>query len=175
MDFEQADKLYLYDPDTGKVTRKQDGNNAVKKGSTVGWVSTCGYLRVKSKGKKYQLHRIIWLLNNGRWPNGQVDHINGVRTDNRMVNLREVSNQENQRNKALSSLNTSGFIGVCLNKSTNKWVASITISSKKIYIGCYSDWFDAVCARKSASNKYGFHKNHGSIRDNTGSIVHTRG
>jgi hypothetical protein len=89
-----------------------------------------------------------------------IDHINHIKYDNRIENLRDVDHKTNLRNKSIHSNNTSGQCGI--NYKDNKWVVSIRVNYKSIHIGVYSDLHDAVDARKSAEKKYNFHENHGT-------------
>ena len=83
---------------------------------------------------------------------------------NKWTNLRLASHTENQRNKRLFGNNTSGCTGVYWHKSNNRWQPSISVNGKSIYLGRFIDRFDAICARKSAERKYGYHVNHGVSR-----------
>jgi hypothetical protein len=96
----------------------------------------------------------------GEWPNCQIDHINGDRTDNRIVNLRAVSREENARNRKVPKNSSTGIIGVT--KEGGKWRAHIRIGGKKINLGRFENFDDAVCARKKANAHYNFHENHGN-------------
>ena len=120
-----------------------------------------GYLHGGILGRAYKAHRVIWLLTFGEWPSGDIDHINGDKTDNRIINLREVSKQQNSRNASRRSDNTSGAVGVSWSKTRTKWRAQIRISGRLVHLGYYRDYERAVAARKSAEQEYGFHKNHG--------------
>ncbi|EDD9119389.1 HNH endonuclease [Salmonella enterica subsp. enterica serovar Infantis] len=97
-------------------------------------------------------------------PNEQIDHINHIRTDNRIVNLRKASNTENSRNASIGVNNTSGALGVWFEKRRKAWVAEIKVDRKKIHIGRFEKFSDAVAARKAAEVKHGFHENHGKKR-----------
>ncbi len=109
---------------------------------------------------KVGLHRRAWEQVNGPIPEGmQIDHINGDRYDNSPSNLRLVSQQENNKNKAVYRNNTAGITGLTLDRG--KWKAQVKVSGKLLNLGRYADWFEAVCARMSANNLYGFHENHG--------------
>lgn len=115
-----------------------------------------GYLvaGVKNDQNRYttiKLHRLIMGVKD---PMLQVDHIGHNLSDNRKRNLRVVSNQENARNKRLLSSNTSGVTGVYFDKKCNVWVSQIKTNDKVIVLGRYSDFDDAVSARKEAEDKY---------------------
>lgn len=109
----------------------------------------------------YFAHRLLWALEFGSWPDGEIDHINGSRTDNRISNLRCVTSLENARNLARPRNNTSGVIGVSFRKSANKWYAYIRVHETMISLGFFDEFQDAVRARKAAERAYGFHPNHG--------------
>ena len=94
------------------------------------------------------------------WDN-QVDHINGIRSDNKWSNLRHATQLENTRNRKKSSRNKSGVTGVIWDKSKEKWQARIGVCGKSITLGRFDDFDSAVISRKLAEVKYGFHKNHG--------------
>lgn len=115
----------------------------------------------KVSGRHYA-HRVLWTTFNGPIPEGmQIDHINGDKQDNRLSNLRLVSNRENSMNVSKCHRNSSGLVGVHWETRRNKWLANAMIEGKTKYLGRFDDWFEAVCARMSANNLYGFHENHG--------------
>lgn len=123
-------------------------------------VGSGGYVRVNIMGKRYLAHRLIWMMVHGEWPQ-EVDHINGNRTDNRSCNLRAVDRQENMRNVARRSDNSSGFTGVSYAKRENRYLAYITIDKVMRVIGRFNTIEEAVAARAKAETKHGFHANHG--------------
>lgn len=120
-----------------------------------------GYLHGALLGHRVLAHRIAWAIHHGAWPCKQIDHINGVRSDNRIENLRDVTWSENQRNVKRKSTNTSGVTGVSWFKELGKWRADICINGKNYYLGSFSSKRDAVSAREEANEKYGYHVNHG--------------
>lgn len=126
-----------------------------------------GYLRFTSKifEKRYYAHRIIWLHYYGCWPKDQIDHINHDTTDNRIINLREVSSSENLKNRTRNKNNTTGYNGVGYYKSHNKYRARIRANNKFIHLGWYDTIEEAVEARRLANIKYNFHANHGAERN----------
>jgi hypothetical protein len=123
-----------------------------------------GYYDVCLDGKAYRSHRLAWLYTYGELPDGQIDHINGVRTDNRVDNLRVVDDATNRKNMGRRSDNTSGVTGVTFHKAARKWVAQYRINGKNYYLGLFDTVLEAAKARKEASKNAGFHENHGSIR-----------
>lgn len=126
------------------------------------WPAPNGYLYCWHEGKRRRHHVVVWELDNGPVPRGyEIDHINGVRTDNRIENLRLVTRSQNMKNAKTYITNRSGATGVCWHKQKKKWRARLIHEYKQIHLGYYDDWFDAVCARQSANNRYGFHENHG--------------
>lgn len=139
-----------------RVLRGRRGMPGMVAGSPDGF----GYLRVKVDNVRYRVHRIIWLITYGRWPIGQIDHINGVRDDNRIENLREVSVQDNQRNSHLRIDNTSGVTGVV--RDHGGWRARIKVDGKRINLGFFKTFEEAVSARKRGESHFGFHPNHGA-------------
>lgn len=167
-----------YNPDTGVFTwLHRDQNwfatyrsfrswNAKNAGKQAGNVHKCTrgkkYVCIKVNGKTYKAHRLAFLYMTGSFPTDDVDHLSGDGTDNRWSIIREATKHQNGCNKKLPSNNTSGVMGVGL--SSGRWQATIKVKQKNIYLGKFSDFFEAVCARKSAENKHGFHANHGSIR-----------
>ena len=119
------------------------------------------YICIKVDGTTYKAHRLAWLYVTGEFPD-EIDHESGDGTDNRWCNLRDVNRQQNGSNKRLPVNNTSGVCGVSW--SGGKWQSSIKVKQKQIYLGKFLNFFDAICARKSAENNHGFHTNHGSVR-----------
>ncbi len=114
------------------------------------------------KKRAIYTHRVLWEKANGPIPTGlEIDHINGDREDNRLDNLRLVTRQENTKNVRLRDSNTCGVTGVGWFTRRSKWRSRIESDGKAIHLGYFDDWFDAVCARMSANNRYGFHPNHG--------------
>ena len=152
--------LLDYNPSTGLFIWKSDRTSTVREGDVAG--TNCkGYITITINGKRYQAHRLAWLYMTGNLPNNQIDHINGVRDDNRFCNLREVDNSENARNSKHRDNNTSGHIGVNFEVRGSKWTANIKVDGKKIYLGRFPTKDEAIEARKKAEIKYGFHSNHG--------------
>lgn len=133
-------------------------------------VNTNRYLTVQIEGKGYGVHRIIYFLYYGKDPEF-VDHINGLKNDNKIKNLRSVSHLENCKNIAVTRRNTSGHIGVFWHKGEQKWGAKISDNGKRVYLGYYTRFKAAVSARKKAERQLGYHKNHGDVRPRLGEAL----
>lgn len=143
-----------YDPETGIFTWKVSTSNSVKAGGITGCPNGLGYLRIKVLSRAYRAHRLAWLHHFGEWPKDQLDHINRNRSDNRIANLREVTNKQNHQNKSKPSNNTSGHPGVSWHRRISKWIAKITHNQKQIHLGYFSILEDAIAARKAAEKLY---------------------
>ena len=100
---------------------------------------------------------------NGDWP-CEIDHIDGNGLNNKISNLRNVSRVENSKNQRKSTRNKSGVVGVCWDRTYNKWKASIRVNGVLHHVGQFKSLFDAVCASKQSELKYDFHRNHGGAR-----------
>lgn len=120
-----------------------------------------GYLTGKILDQSTSAHRLAWCYHYGRWPNSQIDHINGDPADNRIENLREVTGSENKKNIKRPANNRSGSIGVCRPTGRTKWKAYINVNGKQKTLGWFKRISDAAQARKAAEIEYGYHENHG--------------
>jgi len=128
---------------------------------SLGCINKKGYVKIRVLDRTYMAHRLAWLYTNGSMPKDQIDHINHDKADNKIINLREVSNQENLKNQGMRGNNTSGFIGVYWDNKQEKWSSQVMVDAKCIFLGRFKNKQDAIKARKKANIKYGFHKNHG--------------
>ncbi len=107
-------------------------------------------------------HRVAWAVHYGRWPEASIDHINGVRDDNRLFNLREAPDGANDRNRKRPRGNRSGVVGVF--RRNGKWCARITYRQCSYSLGRFATKEAAAAARKAAERRFGFHENHGRER-----------
>lgn len=156
---------FNYDQETGKIYWKvKPKNRPIPIGAEAGSPCKRGYICIFLNNKSYKAHRIAWDLlhpDDRLTPTDEIDHINHVLDDNRGVNLRKVTRSQNNRNASRRKDNTSGITGVYWCKPVGKWRAQIFFNKKYIMLGAYHSLFDAVCARKSAEIRFGFHENHG--------------
>lgn len=116
-----------------RINRKQ---TTIKEGDVIGGINDKGYLRTYVNNKHYKVHRLVFMMFHGYMPN-EIDHINGIKTDNRIENLREVTRSQNLCNKTKLKNNTSGVKGVCFNNG--KWRVRVAINNKRISVGVFDD------------------------------------
>lgn len=135
-------ELLHYDPETGLFTWKVK-KSSVNPGDKAGSYDLHGYLTVRINYKSYKCHRLAWLYVYGELPIECIDHVNRIRDDNRICNLRCVSKRQNQFNLSFNKKNTSGFTGVSYDKSRNKYEANIQVNKRKIFLGRFDDAISA--------------------------------
>jgi len=157
----EAQRLFRYNPYSGVVTRRIDVGTKVKAGDVAGYFRPDGYCVVAIEGRKYLVHRIIWLYVYGSFPKHDIDHIDGVPSNNRIRNLRSVTHRENLRNRKMPRNNKTGTVGVTWNNDCEKWQVRINTGVKQIHIGLFNIKEDAIAARKAAEIEHGYHPNHG--------------
>ena len=144
-------EVLSFDARTG-VFRNRFNRSTAKDGEVAGSVSD-GYLIISIDDKRYTAHRLAWFWIYGTVPTGDIDHINGVRDDNRITNLRAVSRSVNMQNQRRARSNNihSGFLGVQKNK--DKWQALIRVNDRRICLGTYITPELAYCAYLDAKRK----------------------
>ena len=178
---EQLRQLLRYDPETGELfwlPRGQEWFEGLKRPAqqlancwNAHWAgklalrvnSTTGYCSGAVLSRPIQGHRVIWSMAHGVPLDevGLIDHIDGNKSNNRLSNLRMVSQQENCRNAKLYKSNTSGVPGVMWEESHKAWSAKINFGGRQRRIGRFKKFEDAVAARKRAEAQHGYHPNHG--------------
>lgn len=130
-------ELLRYDPITGHLIWRVTKSATAPAGSIAGSVNAKGHVNLQIDKKMYAAHQIVFALHHGVIPT-EIDHINGVKTDNRIENLRACTSQQNKGNIGLLSSNRSGYKGVSLNKRSGFYHAQIKINGKQIYLGRFS-------------------------------------
>lgn len=119
------------------------------------------YITIEGKTRQHKAHRLAWLIYHGSWPDGEIDHINHDKTDNRICNLRVVTSAENSKNKGMNAANSSGYTGVHYCKSRKAWIGQYAKDRRKFYLGRFSSAIAASEAVRAARLSAGFHENHG--------------
>jgi hypothetical protein len=143
---ERLNQLLNYDPETGIFRWKIFRRWSAKVGDIAGFISSKGYRKISVDGVDFSAHRLAWKMFYNEEPNFQIDHIDRNKDNNKINNLRLVTNQENQRNVDLQKNNKSGFKGVYFNKKQQKWIARIGFNYKKINLGTFETPTDAYNA-----------------------------
>lgn len=155
MNRKKLESYVLYDKHNGFFKYRNSGR-------TVDNRNQSGYVRVSIDGKRYLAHRLAWIWCNGDIPEGmEIDHINQVKHDNRIVNLRLGTSRDNKRNRALQSNNTTGINGVSYDKKNNAYEANIKVDGKKVFLGYYDTEAEAKAARYAADRVLKFSELHG--------------
>lgn len=130
-------ELFSYSPETGVFIRTANVSN-VKIGMVAGNKDSKGHLNFCVDGTSYSAHRMAWLYVHGEWPRGQIDHINGVRTDNRIENLRDVNASVNAQNlKRARRDNKTGLLGVSV-RPNGTFIAQIQVDGRVKHLGVFS-------------------------------------
>ena len=153
MNQDRLKELLCYEATTGNFVWNMNRKGTAKKGSVAGATRTGGYRQIMVDGKMYAAHRLAWFYVYGYWPEFQIDHINHVRDDNRIENLRCVTPQQNNQNRLVNCNNTSGVAGVYWFKAGKKWHASIRHNKKSIHLGYYISKEKAIAKRKEYEQK----------------------
>ena len=136
--------ILTYNLETGIFIWNKDTFNKRCKVGKIAGSFDCGYIRITIKSKRFLAHRLAWFYMNGIWPNNNIDHINGIKNDNRICNLRLATIAENQQNRFNASSNsTHGYLGITWNKTANKWSSKIMINRKRIHIGYFDTAIEA--------------------------------
>ena len=159
---DDINKYVSYDPETGLFYRKKPSVSG-SVGDSISQKNNHGYGIIYINGLYYMAHRIAWKIVFKEPGKMQIDHINHIRNDNRIENLRLVTAKENQKNISISKRSKTGFVGVLWRESAKSFRSHIMIDNKEIHLEYSKTLIDAVIKRMKANEKYGFHKNHGML------------
>lgn len=147
MNKETLDRLLLYNPTTGLFTWLQDRPPFVKAGHVAGWVEAGGYVCIRINSIAYKAHILAWLTTTGKMPTHELDHIDGCRTNNAILNLRAATRSENMCN-AMTANDPYGMRGISL--KNGKWRVRVQKDGKRHIIGSYDTISEAQLAATSA-------------------------
>jgi len=146
-------ELFDYDPETGVLVWAVDRGSQKVKGKRVGHINQGGYLKTIVFGQNWIVHRLIYYRFHGELPK-YIDHKNGIRTDNRIANLRSTTMAGNARNTRSRKSASSKYLGVSLVKKTGTWSAALKTGGRSYWLGTFTDENDAARAYNSAAIKY---------------------
>lgn len=145
-------ELFSYDPNTGIfISRTKRGRFCA--GTMMGTLNQGGRIQIHIDHKKHFAHRLAWLYVKGEWPSHEIDHINGIPTDNRIANLRQATTKQNAENREKQSNNTSGHKGVTWSNKSQKWQAQICHHGKRKHLGVFIDPKAAHAAYLAAADQ----------------------
>lgn len=150
--YHRAKGRLSYCPDTG-IFRWLENSKKVKAGDVAGGLDADGYVVISVNGQPIKAHRLAWFWVKGFIPKETIDHINRIRSDNRIANLREATRLEQRHNVGLTTRNTSGHAGVFWSKNNKKWQAQICIKGKRFHVGLFESLSDAVEKRSQMKNE----------------------
>lgn len=142
--YERAHELFRYED--GKLFWRVNHGSRSKRGERAGSV-TYGYRDIKFNSKKYKEHRVIWLMHHGSWPQGEIDHIDLDKSNNRIENLRIATRADQMRNRKKWGKFLKG-VSVVKNSKKKPFQAKIKINGKDKYLGCFpteTEAHDAYC------------------------------
>ena len=152
---EICEEIFFYNPDTGILTNKETRAVNSLKGDETGYLNKVGYRQTIVNGGLQRTHRIAYLMTYGYLPKC-IDHINGIRDDNRIINLRSCTMSQNNMNRSSLCGSSSKYKGVSWDPKNNKWISRIKLLGKHIWIGRFKDEVDAAKAyNKKASELHG--------------------
>lgn len=150
---EELLELLSYDENTGLFQWIGSKQEEVL-GSSAGSLVKGGYISITINGKAYRAHRLAWFYKYKVWPIGGLDHINRIRSENWIKNLREASAQQNAFNSSVRSDSLTGVRGVRFNLNKTKYVALIRVNKRSIHLGTFINLEDASSAYRSACKKH---------------------
>jgi hypothetical protein len=149
IDSTRLKELFQYDPNTGNFTWLHNAGKRVKAGQIAGCLHKNGYIQIGIDKKVHLAHRLVWLYVYGEYPKNQIDHRNGIRSDNRVANLRDATSAENCQN-LLRARGSSGLLGAHFQKTRNRWSSSIKLNGTKTHLGYFKTAEDAHVAYLNA-------------------------
>ena len=153
MTYEEAHKYFIYCRVRGVLFNRIDRPGA-KAGAMAGWIDkTHGYTFIKFRGKAYRSHNVIWLMETGSFPDGEIDHKDINRSNNRISNLRDVTRSQNTMNRNKQANNSTGIIGTAYHKRDKVFTAYINRDGKRHHLGYFPTLQKAADARKAAEKE----------------------
>lgn len=166
----EVQRLLHYDPETGMFTNRIPRGASSKPGTRAGSKNQKGYWSIGIEGRYYGAHRLAWLYSYSVWPPGQIDHIDGVKDNNCLSNLRLATPSENQQNRSVQANNELRIRGVCFAPTNclKPWRAQLKINKKFVLARYFATLEEATAARREAELKYHpFSKVHTEVEDLT--------
>ncbi len=155
---EQLKTLLSYDPETGVFVWINPASRRVKIGDIAGKVDYHKYVKIRVNYILYPAHRLAWLYIHGTFPENEIDHKNGVKSDNRISNLRPATRSENCMHRKILSSSKSKIKGVSWNKRDKKWIARCSVNGTRHLLGYFDNPEEASIIYQEFAKK-----NHGEF------------
>lgn len=149
---DEARGLLDYDRDSGDLRWKQHMTPRARAGTVAGVIQEGKYRRVGIYGRYYLAHRLAWLIATGEWPPHEIDHINGIKSDNRLCNLRLATSAQNNRNTIHH--NRAGLVGASYSSTKGMYRAQIRVGGKRKFLGWFTTADEASAVYTAAARKY---------------------
>ena len=159
----QLHELLQYDESNGTFYWRRNSGKG-KAGSVAGTSNQKGYTVIRCQGRNYYAHRLAWFFVHGVWPSGEIDHLDRVKSNNRLANLRVATSSQNKHNTTRRADNTSGFKGVSWRPSQLKWNARICIEGRNRSLGMFATPEQASAAYQAAAEAAGLLIGRGVVR-----------
>jgi hypothetical protein len=147
---ERLKELLKYDPETG-LFYWLGGQKKTRAGQIAGTIDKDGYIIICVDQRLYRAHRLAWLWTHGEWPNGQIDHRDRDRANNRISNLRDATKTQNMWNTARHPKSSTGVKGVQFDQRRGLYYATIKAGGRKIWLGYHQTIEAAAEARRAAT------------------------
>ena len=154
--YDRLREVLNYDASTGVFTWRTKLSRKVVIGREAGTLKPNGYVSIRVDGHAHYAHRLAWYYVYGSWPEAEIDHIDGCKTNNCASNLRQATRKQNMENR-VQPIGASGYRGVCWLEANQKWRASIVHNRKNIYLGLFDTASDASAAYKEAASFFHTH------------------
>lgn len=122
-------------------------------GKPAGSLNADGYVSIKFRGRLYRAHRLVWVHTTGAWPAGEIDHVDGDKSNNRFANLRIASRSENMRNVSAYASSKSGLKGTSFDRVSGKWRAQIMLNRRGKFLGRFATAEEAHAAYRAAAEQ----------------------
>lgn len=167
IDINELKSCLEYNQDTGIFTWIKSKRKSII-GKVAGSPDRHGYIDINVHGVRSKAHKFAWLYVYGEWPD-EIDHINGVKYDNRISNLRKCTKSQNMKNRKIQKNNKTGYVGVCFDNTCNRYRATAKLNGKKFHLGMYKTAIEASEAYvEFAKKNHGEFLYHGHVQKVSG-------
>lgn len=148
-------ELLIYDASTGLFHWRENRSGSKRNQKpSAGNLNSIGYIDIRIDGVLFRAHRLAWAYAHGEFPDGLIDHINRIRSDNRLCNLRKADLKQNAYNSKIRKSSVSGHKGISWDKSRGKWKSYGFINGKQVFLGRFDELSEAIKARENFAKEH---------------------